>query len=54
MSYGIPGTGRSTTDLLPQRANVPALDAAHLRVEVSGQRVLDGQQRMEVRPVQLL
>jgi hypothetical protein len=40
-------------DLLPQRAHVPTLDAAHLGVEVAGQRVLDRQQLDEVAPAQL-
>jgi len=41
-------------DLLPQCAHVAALDAAHLGVEVSCERVLDRQQRMKMRPAQLL
>jgi hypothetical protein len=40
-------------DLLAQRAHVPTLDAAHLGVEVAGQRVLERQQLDEVAPAQL-
>jgi hypothetical protein len=41
-------------DPLPQGANVAALDAAHLGIEVPGQWVPDGKQCMELRPAQLL
>jgi hypothetical protein len=41
-------------DLLTQRAHVPAFDAAHLGIEVAGERVLERQERMKVGPAQLL
>jgi len=43
----------NTHALLPQRAHVPPLHPAHLGVKVAGQRVLDRQERMDVRPAQL-
>jgi hypothetical protein len=44
---------QQAADLLAQRAHVPTLDAAHLGVEVAGQRVLERQQLDEVAPAQL-
>ena len=35
-------------DLLPERAHIPALDAAHLGVEVAGERVFDGEEFHEM------
>ena len=40
-------------DLLLQHARAPALDAAHLGVEVALERVLHGDERLEVGPAQL-
>ena len=43
---GVPGQGRAleqhAADLLPECPDIPALDAAHLGVEVAGERVLEG------------
>lgn len=41
------------TDALPQRANAPAFQLAHLCIEVARERVLDRQQCEKVRPAQM-
>ncbi len=40
-------------DLLAQRPCAPSFDAAHLRIEVAFQRIIEGNQHREVRPTQL-
>jgi hypothetical protein len=44
---------QQAADLLAQRAHVPTLDAAHLRVKIAGQRILERQQLDEMAPAQL-
>jgi hypothetical protein len=45
---GVLGQGRPleqhAADLFPERLDVPAFDAAHLGVKLTGERVLDGEQ----------